>query len=67
LERVVDGVEGFILGALEFEIVLSLLGLADLLADFYFISKESDIGIITGRLDIRNPISRASHSWRSYY
>jgi hypothetical protein len=37
---VVDGVEGFILGALESEIVLSLLGLADLLADFYFISKE---------------------------
>lgn len=45
LETVVEGVEGFMLGVLESEMVESLLGLADLLEDFYNVSQEQEVGI----------------------
>ena len=64
---VVDGVEGLMLGALESEMLEdSLLGLADILEDFYMVSTRQSRKS-TARRDIRNPISRASHSFRSYF
>ena len=45
LETVVEGVEDLVFGVLESEMVESLLGLADLLADFYIVSQEQKVGI----------------------
>ncbi len=45
LETVVEGVEDLVFGVLESEMVESLPGLADLLADFYMVSQEQEVGI----------------------